>query len=411
MLAGMGNALMAQPMIRQLASGLDARPTVFARNASIAGVFDRLPEVADVRIFGNEPRQFARLLKELRRFRADVLVVPYPSNRWQYSLLAAASGAKRVVLHDYPAGKVRALHGLVRDRVPTVDARHDVLSNLDLLRPLEVVSQEDMRPMFPVRLEEVDQARERLRDVASDARTQNSKPCSERSDEPGLEGSDPDPARRFAQSTASDPVDLSEQRDEEREITHDFRSRSRFCAVHAGSGRTVFAMSKRWHPSKFGTLVPRLRELGYTPVLLEGPEDQGVGDLLEQHTDAPVLQLDGTLAEAAAVLKACDLYVGSDSGLAHLAAAVETPPVTLFAPARPDEVSPFGYRHLVVQTPAACAPCFGYPRHATTPHVACRVPYCIDQITIDAVMKAVAQASNTDASAADSGTSSACGDA
>ncbi|MEM7808365.1 MAG: glycosyltransferase family 9 protein [Planctomycetota bacterium] len=352
-LAGMGNALMAQPMVRQLASGAGAPVTIFARNASIASVFDRLDEVAEVRVFGNEPRQFARLLRELRAFRADLLVVPYPSNRWQYSLLASASRAKRVVIHDYRVGKIAALHGLVRHRVPTRDGRHDVLSNLDLLEALDLPVDRSMSPVFPLDETEVQNARHRLE-------------------------------RRVA----APRVD-------------------RFCAIHAGSGNTVFSQSKRWSPEHFGQLVPRLCDLGYTPVLLEGPEDAGVGELLAKHTDAPVLQLTGTLADAAAVLAACDLYVGSDSGLAHLAAAVGTPPVTLFAPARPDEVSPWGYRHLVVQTPAACAPCFRYPQHATTPHVRCRPPYCIDRITVDAVMDKVAQASNTDASAADSGTSSA----
>jgi heptosyltransferase-2/heptosyltransferase-3 len=325
-LAGMGNALMAQPMVRQLALLGEVR--VMARNRSIAAVLEPLAEVTTVEVFGNEPRQFGRLLRRLRQLRADVLVVPYPSNRWQYSLLARASGARRIVMHDYPVGRWAALHDLVPNRVPTEDGRHDVLSNLDLLALLGLSADETMAPFFPVSADDVAKARQRL----------------------GVD---------------------------------------RPCAIHAGSGRTMFAMSKRWPPEKFGQLVPRLRELGLTPVVLEGPEDEGVGDLLRQSTDAPILPLHGELQEAAAVLAACDLYVGSDSGLAHLAAAVGTPPVTLFAPAVPDRVSPWGYRHLVVQTPATCAPCMKYPRHATTPAVRCRVPYCIDQITVEAVMRKV----------------------
>ena len=336
-LAGMGNGLMAQPMVRQLAAALpEAELTVLARNASIAGVFDRLPGVAQVRVYGNEPRQFGRLLRELRRMRADLLVVPYPSNRWQYSLLAAASGARRVLIHDYPAGRARAMHDLVRPRVATRDGRHDVLSNLDLLRAAGVEPDEGMAPAFPLGSGEVDAARRRLR-----------------VGDPQL------------------PV----------------------CAIHAGSGQTVFALSKRWPPDRWAELIPRLRgECGLTPVLLEGPEDAGVGDLIRGATAVPVVRLRGPLAEAAAVLAACALYVGSDSGLAHLAAAVGTPPVTLFGPARPDEVCPFGYRHLVVQTPAACAPCFRYPRHSTSPAVACRPPYCVGQIPASDVLATVRRA-------------------
>ena len=351
-LAGMGNGLMAQPMVRQLAAAhSDAELVVLARNGSIAGVFERLSEVARVEIFGNEPRQFARLLRRLRSLKADLLVVPYPSNRWQYSLMASASRATHIVMHDYPVGRVRAMHGLVGGRVPTHGGRHDVLTNLDLLRPLGIEPDATMPPIFP--------------------------------------------------------LDASQQR----EVQQQLPQTEGLCAVHAGSGATVFALSKRWPPEKYGELIPRLRESGYTPILLEGPEDQGVGDLLAKHTDAPLVRLHGPLGDAAAVLAACDLYVGSDSGLAHLAAAVGTPPVTLFGPARPDEVSPFGYRHLVVQTPAPCAPCFDYPHRRTTPHVRCRPPYCVGQITVDAVMEKVAQSSKIDASAAASGTSSARGEA
>ena len=350
-LAGMGNGLMAQPLVRQLAAAFpDARLTVFARNASIAGVFDRLPEVADVRVFGNKPRQFGRLLRDLRATRADLLVVPYPSNRWQYSLLAAASGARRVLIHDYPAGRARAMHDLVRPRVATREGRHDVLANLDLLRAVGVEPDEGMAPAFPLDAAEVAGALGRLRAAARQL--------------PG-----------------------------DRAVAAGLRPAVRFCAIHAGSGQTVFALSKRWPPDRWAELIPRLRsECGLTPVLLEGPEDAGVGELIRGEVDVPVVRLHGPLAEAAAVLAACDLYVGSDSGLAHLAAAVGTPPVTLFGPARPDEVCPYVYRHLVVQTPAPCAPCFRYPRHSTSPAVACRPPYCVGRITADAVIDAVRRA-------------------
>lgn len=332
-LAGMGNGLMAQPMVRHLAAAAsNAKLVVFARNASIAGVFERCEGVAEVRVFGNDAPQFARLLRALRRFAADLLVVPYPSNRWQYTLLANVSGASHAVLHRYEVGRVREGRSSGSQRRILAEAVHDVPQNLNLLRALGIAVDETMAPTFAVREDEFAAARARV-------------------------------------------------------------GGGRRVAIHAGSGETIFALSKRWPPEQFAQLLPRLRsDFGLSPILLEGPEDHGVGELIRAHVEVPVLKLTGPLHEAAAVLKACKLYVGSDSGLAHLAAAVGTPPVTLFGPARPDEVSPFGYRHLVVQTPARCAPCFDYPRFATTPAVRCRPPYCIGQITIDRVLATVARA-------------------
>ena len=101
-------------------------------------------------------------------------------------------------------------------------------------------------------------------------------------------------------------------------------------AIHAGSGATVFGAAKRWDPRNYAALIDRL---DVPVVLLEGPDEGGVADEINAAAarPSPVVKLAGPLAEAAAVLSACRLYVGNDSGLGHLAAAVGTPPVTLFA--------------------------------------------------------------------------------
>ena len=92
------------------------------------------------------------------------------------------------------------------------------------------------------------------------------------------------------------------------------------------------------------------------------------------------------------MLERAALYVGSDSGLGHLAAAVGTRAVTLFAPADPDRVCPYGNRDLVVQAPTACAPGFLYPWQSARPKMRCRAPLCIETITVDQVLTAVRRA-------------------
>ena len=66
---------------------------------------------------------------------------------------------------------------------------------------------------------------------------------------------------------------------------------------------------------------------------------------------APVLEALGdaidlcgrlSLAEVAACLARCALFVGNDSGLMHLAAAAGTPTLGLFGPSRADEYAPAG---------------------------------------------------------------------
>jgi ADP-heptose:LPS heptosyltransferase len=234
-----------------------------------------------------------------------------------------------VLINSYAVGHWRAAHFLAGDRVPAVEGLHDLDQALRLLEPLGLRPDLSMRPIFPLEAGEVEKASAAL-----------------------------PPGRRIA--------------------------------VHPGSGRTVFGEAKRWAPARYATLIEQLRgELGLVPILLEGPDEAGVAEEIDPPAGVHVVRLEGPLSEAAAVLAACEAYVGNDSGLAHLSAAVGTPPVTLFGPARPDELCPWGYRHLVVQTPAICAPCFRYPTRAVTPHVSCRPPYCINQIEQESVLEGV----------------------
>src|SRR4030095_11582243 len=108
---------------------------------------------------------------------------------------------------------------------------------------------------------------------------------------------------------------------------------------------------------------------------------------------ARMIRLDGPLGEAAALMERAELYVGTDSGLAHLAAAVGTPAVTIFAPADPDRVCPYGYRDLVVQPPPPCGPSFLYPWEAAYPKMRHHADHrCIERVTVESVLSAVHRA-------------------
>lgn len=79
------------------------------------------------------------------------------------------------------------------------------------------------------------------------------------------------------------------------------------------------------------------------------------------HDDAEVMDLTGatSLPEAVAWLLRCELYVGNDSGLMHVAAALGTPTVGLFGSSNPDWTRPRGSRVAVVTADGfACRPCY-----------------------------------------------------
>lgn len=92
--------------------------------------------------------------------------------------------------------------------------------------------------------------------------------------------------------------------------------------------------------------------------------------------DVDVIDLTGatSLPEAVAWLRRCSLYVGNDSGLMHLAAALGTPTVGLFGSSNPDWTRPGGSRVAVVAADGfACRPC--YRRTCNQP------VFCLDTVT------------------------------
>src|SRR6266540_820258 len=87
--AGIGNALMAIPMVRRLKRALpNTRVIIVARIKPMAEIFERLPEVDEVRLMGTGPRRSWSAMRHLRRDGIDTFLIPFPSNRWQYMALA-----------------------------------------------------------------------------------------------------------------------------------------------------------------------------------------------------------------------------------------------------------------------------------------------------------------------------------
>lgn len=345
--AGIGNALMAAPMVREIKRRLPAaRVVVLARTKQMAEVFRRLPETDEVIVTGGGAKNLFKQIRLTRKLRPDAYVIPFPSNRWEYALLALTSGAKRKILHRYPVGKWSALGIIPFDRIDAVRGIHDVEQNVNLV----------------------------------DALATTAKPQAANTGEPNQVLSP-----RFALAD-SDRAAATQTL-----VACGFAVGTPFIVVHAGSAQTILAQAKRWPPEKYAALIEALHaRTALEIVLLEGPDEAGVAESITTHctTYRPhVVPLRGRLGDAGALLQAARLYVGSDSGLAHLAAAVGTRAVTLFAPADPDRVCPYGNRDLVVQTPCPCAPCFLYPWQATKPALKCAPPFCIEQITVESVVE------------------------
>ncbi len=125
-------------------------------------------------------------------------------------------------------------------------------------------------------------------------------------------------------------------------------------AVHLGAG----AAAKRWPARHWQALVGRFLDDGWRVIAVGGPEDVEVAASLGPH--AGLRDWTGRLAmtETAALLERADLFIGSDSGPAHLAASAATASVVLFSGTnRPRQWRPWSRRTLVLRARVPCRPC------------------------------------------------------
>lgn len=101
--------------------------------------------------------------------------------------------------------------------------------------------------------------------------------------------------------------------------------------VHPGAG----GLAKRWPVDALAAVVEGLAARhGLTVVAHEGPADaQAAGALRARLRVAPLTLREPELPALAGALAAATLFLGSDSGVGHLAAAVGAPAVVLFAEA------------------------------------------------------------------------------
>lgn len=145
----------------------------------------------------------------------------------------------------------------------------------------------------------------------------------------------------------------------------------------------AYGPAKRWPPERFAALGGELaREFGARLVLLGGPGEAPVADLVKARLKLPVVDLVGKsdLRQALAVLRRLKLLITNDSGLMHAAAALGVPVVALFGSTDPAVTGPFTPRATVLRHPLDCSPCFKRT---------CRVGYaCLTAIGVDEVMSA-----------------------
>lgn len=160
-------------------------------------------------------------------------------------------------------------------------------------------------------------------------------------------------------------------------------------AIHPGSGG--YAPARRWEPAKWAAVADALAARYAAAILLVGTPADGAEQVAAAMA-APALNLAGRtdLPTLAALLARCDLFLGADSGVMHLATAVGAPVVALFGPSNHLAWGPWAPASpaAVVRLGLSCSPC-SYVGHAVGWRNGCWHRSCMADLEPEQVLAAV----------------------
>ena len=145
--------------------------------------------------------------------------------------------------------------------------------------------------------------------------------------------------------------------------------------------------TKQWATDKFARVAEHLASRGLAVVAITGQSESQLAERLSEQTTAPLLTFtDFSLPEVTALLSQARLFVGNDSGIAHIAAAVATPSVVIFGSSNTAHWRPWAKAPAeIVIEEMECQPCHGYFCEKF------ELPECIKRVPVDRVVAAVAR--------------------
>jgi lipopolysaccharide heptosyltransferase II len=163
------------------------------------------------------------------------------------------------------------------------------------------------------------------------------------------------------EAPVKDPVVFVNQKDEEATsrllATHGVASDDFLLGLSPGA---TYGRAKRWPAERFAAVGNRAMERWGSKIVLIGSEaEKDICEALGQELARPFVDLSGvtTLEQAMALIKRCQLFLCNDSGLMHVAAALNVPTLAVFGSTDAAATGPRGKHARIAREPVECSPC------------------------------------------------------
>lgn len=308
-LQSIGNNVMLTPMLRTLRENRpDSRITLLVYKNITQKLFSRCPYVDEiVHLMDGEkmPVSVLTLINKLRRQMFDISLTVFPANDLRFNLIARIIGARERISHTYPGLKWQALSFLQNKRIPIYRDRHDVEQNMALLSLMGISAEgEDL----------------------------------------SLELWPDEEDRKFAESF------LKKRGLEGRFLV----------GLQPGSDKISGMDLKRWGEKKYAELSDKIiKEMGAEILIFGDKKEKPIKEKIVRQMEnkgiaVPTVSLNRTVG----LIERCSLFISNDSGMMHVAVAMQIPTLGIFGPTDPVRTAPWGTAHRVVKSELVCVPCW-----------------------------------------------------
>ncbi len=142
----------------------------------------------------------------------------------------------------------------------------------------------------------------------------------------------------------------------------------------------AYGDSKKWFPERFRKTAEYFEKKYNAKIFLFGSSKDSE-DCKKVETEKSINLCGKTsLREAMALIERMDLFLSNDSGLMHLANALDVPVVAIFGPTIPTFTYPYNKNHKIVFHKVECSPC----THRTCP---LEKKLCMESVSVKEVIE------------------------
>jgi heptosyltransferase-2 len=147
-----------------------------------------------------------------------------------------------------------------------------------------------------------------------------------------------------------------------------------------------YGPAKCWPQDYYGELAGRMIDQGWSVWLFGSQKDIAVCSSVNAVTGGRCVNLSGrtSLAQAVDIMSLADAVVSNDSGLMHVAAALDRPLVAIYGSSDPGFTPPLNEHKEILHLGLDCGPCF--KRECPEGHLK-----CLREISVDMVVNALQQ--------------------